>query len=343
MILAPISSGAMGDFVSYLSEQLCASTVFLCQGNDVSLDESVAVKRSPYAFKPRLIRVIAENIIPLQIFIILTTLFKSPRPGVVYIANSESRPWVLICIFILRYLFRIDVNLIVHDPRPHRGNIAEIIFYSFSLASRAISSRLIFLSEYNFYSYGQAGKSSFLPLRPSSYLIKLMQPSLVDSPLAPSEATSLLFFGRIEPYKGLLETVLLVKKLIRSTWFADRVSSSFIINIYGVGTHQYSQVLAAEINSLPFASNLLVRRHNVFMSNEEIAELIRSSSGILMPYTDYSNSCIPFFAKLFDKPVLCSEHPALVAHLLENGCINRPFGIHDPSSLCDALLWLSSL
>lgn len=343
MIIAPLSSGAMGDFVSYLSEQICPSTVFLCQGKDVCLHKSVAVKRSPYAFKPRLIRVIAENVIPLQLYSIFAALFNSPRTEAVYIANSESRPWVLLCIFVIRYFFRIDVNLIVHDPTPHRGNIAEVIFHSFSLASRAISSHLIFLSKYNLYAHGQAGKSSYLPLRPSSNLIKLMQPSLVDSSLAPSEPRSLLFFGRIEPYKGLLETVLLVKELINSPWFADQLSTSFAINIYGVGSRNYSHILAAEIDSLPFASNLSVRRHNVFLSNEEMAELIGASSGILMPYSDYSNSLIPFFAKLFDKPVLCSGHPALVAHLLEHGCANRPFAIHDPSSLSEALLWLSSL
>ena len=343
MILAPISSGAMGDFVSYLSEQISPSTVFLCQGNDVSLHESVAVKRSPYAFKPRLIRVIAENVIPLQLYSIFATLFNSPRPEAIYIANSESRPWVLFCIFVARCLFRIDVYLVVHDPSPHRGNIAEIIFHSFSLASRAISSRLIFLSKYNFYAHGQAAKSSFLPLRPSSYLIKLMQPSLVDSSLAPSTPKSLLFFGRIEPYKGLLETILLVKKLINLPRFADRLSMPFVINIYGVGSRKYSHVLAAEIDSLPFSANLFVKRQDVFLSNEEIAELIGASSGILMPYSDYSNSCIPFFAKLFEKPVLCSDHPALVAHLLELGCVNHPFDIHDPSSLCEALLWLASL
>lgn len=100
-----------------------------------------------------------------------------------------------------------------------------------------------------------------------------------------------LFFGRITPYKGLS---LFVEA-------AKTISRKYPKIKYVIAGSGKDPVLYTLKNDDRF---VILNR---FITNEELAKLIRSSHAIVCPYTTMSQSGIPQTAYVFNKPIIASN------------------------------------
>lgn len=112
------------------------------------------------------------------------------------------------------------------------------------------------------------------------------------SQIISSEKNCLLFFGRIEPYKGLEYLLKAVPLLVKET-------SNLKIIIAGEGDlTKYSSLLN---------NNSIFEIHNQFVPNEEVAILFQRAELIVLPYTQLSGqSGVINIAYAFGKPVIAT-------------------------------------
>lgn len=114
------------------------------------------------------------------------------------------------------------------------------------------------------------------------------------------ESAPILFFGRVEPYKGV---EILLDAYAR---LADRVQTSDLplprLVIAGAG-----KLTSGRATKLPET----VTWHNRQIADEEAARLFRACSVVVLPYVEASQSAIIGTAYFFGKPVIVTDTGAL--------------------------------
>lgn len=153
----------------------------------------------------------------------------------------------------------------------------------------------------------------------------IMPTGNVDSQLVAERRKKLLFFGRIDPYKGL-------DVLVKAFGIAKKVDPELSLTIIGRGT--IAKNLRDEI------SHLNIGLVNRYVSDDEISKAVQSHGVIVLPYTSATQSGVAAIALANGLPCVASDVGALPEQVIdgENGLIVPP---NDPQKLASALLEIS--
>lgn len=108
----------------------------------------------------------------------------------------------------------------------------------------------------------------------------------------PEEANTILFFGRVSPYKG-------IEYLIRAVPHIKKQITDLKVILAGEGEYCFDITRLANDNTY--------RVINRFLSNTELVELIQKSSIVVCPYTDATQSAVVMTAYAFNKPVVATS------------------------------------
>jgi glycosyltransferase involved in cell wall biosynthesis len=139
------------------------------------------------------------------------------------------------------------------------------------------------------------------------------------------EEPTVLFFGRIWPYKGL-------EYLIRAEPLITSKSPQAKIVIAGTGEdfERYRQMMVNPENFVVI---------NEYVSDEKRAELFRQASVVVLPYIEASQSFIISIAYRFGKPVVATTVGGL-PEMVDNGRTGLLVPPRDVNGLADAVVRL---
>lgn len=141
----------------------------------------------------------------------------------------------------------------------------------------------------------------------------------------PEEANTILFFGRIYPYKGL-------EYLIKSEPIVSQEISDLKIIIAGKG-EEFSRYKKMMEDPGKFEI------HNYYVSFEEAAALFQRASIVVLPYVRGSQSGVASTAYAFSKPVITTKVGS-IPEVVENGRTGVVIPPGDVNALSEAIVEL---
>ncbi len=210
--------------------------------------------------------------------------------------------------------------LTVHDPFPHVGesslrkNTIRILNYLFvkNIVLLNTNQHAAFISKTKKYKFKNVHISSLgIYEYLKDYKVKVNE----------SEKTSLLFFGRISPYKGI-DVLLEAFGLLKTKY------QHLELIIAGKGNYYFDVT--------PYMQDPQIKFLNRYIPNEELVELISNSALVVCPYIEATQSGVVMSAFALNKPVLVTNVgglPEMVDHG-KTGIIVDP---NNPIAISDAL------
>lgn len=243
------------------------------------------------------------------------------RPDVAHVQEQADAPTARL---LERLARRVPVALTVHDPGPHSGNDA-----TYAARGKAFRERL----RAGAAAYQVHGAYCERELRASRRVDRplistAMGVHFVPEPEAerPREPGTLLFFGRMEAYKGL-ETLLDACDILR----AQKIAFRLIVAGRGPEAERLAARLAAPDIEL----------HARFIGHDEAIALFQRASLVVAPYHDATQSAVVASAFGNARPVVVSRVGGLPDSVADggDGVLVRP---DDPRALAAALAPLLS-
>jgi glycosyltransferase involved in cell wall biosynthesis len=234
------------------------------------------------------------------------------QPDVVHILSGESYPW---CAMGAPAFVRGGLPLVttVHDVTPH----GKDLFGAISVRLRKPVLRASTL----LHVHSESARSQLGPLAARARVI----PHGGFGPIFTRHKTGLarepktiLFFGRIEHYKGV-DILLEAAKALGSDW-----------KIIIAGPGKIESPLAAMI-----AADPRVELRNGYLSDAEVAALYERASVCALPYRDATASSVPLISSAFGVPVVASNVGAFPVDVaLVGGLLVPP---ENPRALAEAI------
>jgi glycosyltransferase involved in cell wall biosynthesis len=230
---------------------------------------------------------------------------KKINPDLVHLLFGEGYPQM---IFISLWLKLVKIPLVVtiHDPEIHPGNLIErmngiLRIFTLRLAKAIHIHTKVF--EERIVKLGVKKEKIFII--PHGSFAPLFSPYKSGEI---KKENNILFFGRIEKYKGL---EYFVEAGLRIDGF------KFII----AGPGKIPENLLKVIQENPQKFGLI----NKFLSYKEIAELFQKSKVCVLPYIQATQSSIPLISAYFNVPVVATKVGAFVEDVpLVNGVLVEP-------------------
>ncbi len=217
-------------------------------------------------------------------------------------------------IFLVKYAAKYPVVCQIHNPLPHSGTkITERII-------SAIQKKLYFKYCKRIFVAGESLKNDLVQhygiAEDRIYSHKFA--ALSNIPQIPktagNEKYDVIFFGRIEPYKG-------INVLIDSLKFTHHCRTVLIV---GKGKPYFSTVSdQAEITFV-----------NEYVPDDKLAVLIAESKMVVMPYLDATGTSTVIQAFSFGKPVIATNVGVFPEYVAEGGIIIQP---NNPKQLAKAI------
>jgi glycosyltransferase involved in cell wall biosynthesis len=248
----------------------------------------------------------------------ITGLMHQIEPDLIYFDDISLR--ISMNSFFLR---KIPWVIGVHDPEPHSGEGNWRI---------ALSRKIMYSKAVHFVTHNQFQQANFLarnripPARSS--VIRL---GVIDvyrnfgNVIIKTEEKTVLFFGRISPYKGL-------EILLQAASSVCQQLEQVTIVIAGKPIAGYT------LPVMPKLSNggeiQLVDR---FITNRELVQFFSKATCIVCPYTDATQSAVVLTAYAFEKPVIVSRVGGLPEYVLEDET-GLLFTRNDPRALSDVII-----
>lgn len=220
----------------------------------------------------------------------LSRYIHAVSPGIIHFDTAKARALGLLPALYARY--RRKVFITIHDPLPHSGefNWRNVLVKKgfFPLAARFIFysqfSETIFRQVYPQYSK----KTAVVGMHPYSFYRNYLPP-------APVERKTILFFGRISPYKGV-DIFLKAIPLVLQQFPAER----FVIA--GAKGESYS----LDASNVKAAGNQLeLLLHHI--PNDKLVELAAGAKLVVCPYRDATQSGVLMTAFACSTGVIASD------------------------------------
>jgi glycosyltransferase involved in cell wall biosynthesis len=215
------------------------------------------------------------------------------RPDVIHLVTGEGYPWSLL---FLRWAkkSKIPTVVTVHDPEPHPGNFLELLN---SILRRYTLRRA---SKIHIHSKRFINHIVKFHISPNKITV-IPHGSIASIYLAHKHENVLreqvvLFFGRIEYYKGIDDLVKIALQL----------SNKFKFVIAGPGA------LPSSLRQVIQAHPELFELYNHWLSEAEVAHLFQRASVCILPYKQATQSSLPLLSAAFNVPVVASAIGALI-------------------------------
>ena len=199
----------------------------------------------------------------------------------------------------------------VHDPTPHPGAVRR------GLAKRLVQRRWLCRAA-AVVVHGEELRAQFAEVDGGRPAVVIPHgAALAEAPLPPPSRPSVLFFGRLQPYKGL--HVLL--RAMEQVW---RSRPDIELAVFGAGPE------AALITDHP-----LIRKRIGYIPESELDDALAAASVVVLPYVQASQSGVGMLALARGIPVVVTETGSLPDLALDPTFVVAP---GDPGALADALL-----
>jgi glycosyltransferase involved in cell wall biosynthesis len=242
------------------------------------------------------------------------------RPDVVHLDDASFR-----VVWGLRELGTVPLVLTVHDPEAHSGEAS---------IRKRLAHGLAFRRTRRFQLHNRTMLAPFCarhrvpPARVDVVPLGVTEiyREWVAAPVAEEERT-VLFFGRLSPYKGL-EVLYAAARLV-----AERVPGLRLV-VAGRAEGAY----------VPPPPPVLANGGHVevlerYIHNAEIAQLFSRAALVVCPYNDATQSAVVLVAYAFGKPVVATRVGGLPEYVADGstGCLVPP---RDPAALAAAIVAL---
>lgn len=212
---------------------------------------------------------------------VLVKLLKNKVNTLVYdTAHISNLPLAFLC-----KLFRIKLVFTIHDWHPHEGKQANAVLLYNRIVKKYLADEFIVFS----------------PVE-STKKVHCLRLAGFDYQGSKGKGGYFLFFGRIEPYKGLRHILNFSKQLM----IADRKEK---IIIAGKG----DDPALTELHSLPNVEII-----NRFITGEELDDLIGHCIATILPYDTATQSGVTILSYSYEKPVIAFDVGAL-SYYIEDG------------------------
>lgn len=305
LLISFTTRGAIGDYFSFLAQELVKKEdVFLMVPSYFNRKIENA-KIFKFKMGNSKINSFFDLINPLEIFKILKFIQKE-KFDVVHLIFGEGYPPMLILAPYLKNK-RIPLIITIHDPEVHPGRIIDRMndfLRKFVIKSAAGIHIHTELFREKIEKMGISGDKIFIiPHGSFSPLFeKYRNPKI-------KKENWILFFGRLEKYKGLeyfIEAGLKFKEDFK-----------FVI----AGPGELDKQLLDKIKQNPEKFILI----NKFLSDEEVANLFQQSKVCVLPYVQATQSSIPLISAYFDVPIVATKVGNFVEEIpLINGVLVEP-------------------
>lgn len=136
------------------------------------------------------------------------------------------------------------------------------------------------------------------------------------------EPKTILFWGRISPYKG-------IEFLIQAAKNAQKKIPDLKVVVAGMPNYA--------IDTTELLSNPIFDFRNGFIENTDLVKLIEQSALVVCPYTDATQSGVLMTAYAFDKPVLATAVGG-IPEVVEEGITGRLIPPKDVEALANAMV-----
>jgi glycosyltransferase involved in cell wall biosynthesis len=235
---------------------------------------------------------------------------KRLKPDVIHLVNGEGYPWALLWLYWANK-GKIPVVITLHDPERHPGSFPGNFFDSINSLTRLYTLR----------------KASKIHIHSKCFIPHVLREGVAanDIVIIPigsianiylshrasdiTKESLVLFFGRLEAYKGLDFLVEVALKM----------QGEFRFAIAGPGN--LPSALMEKINSHPSLFEL----HNYWLSESEVANLFQRASVGVLPYKQATQSNFPVLAAAFGVPVVATTVGAFVEDVpMVNGLLSPP-------------------
>lgn len=213
---------------------------------------------------------------------------------------------------------RVPLVTTVHDPLPHSGNDSKAarVFLGWNGRLRQRSDRLV--------AHGRVMAAALAATGiPRDRIAAIDHGVLRFGRLAPAAPVAvdpgrLIFFGRMERYKGL-DTLLAANRL----WLEAGVPLRLLVAGDGPELDTHAEALAAP--------NIRLRRGRV--PQDELAALVAGSAAAVLPYHDATQSGVVASTFGAGRPAICSDVGGLAEAVGDAGLLVPP---RDPAALAAA-------
>ena len=225
--------------------------------------------------------------------------------------------------FLYAYLRNVARVWTIHDPILHSGEDKWQTRVGYSLY-RFFNAQFILHNQQQLPTFSekysiQAPRCHYVPLGPYE-VFTLFEPN----PTPPPEPQTVLFYGRISPYKG-------VEYLIRAAQQARPQLPHLKVIIAGKPTYSFDTEAIEQDDTFEFL--------NGYVPNHRLAQLIRMSALIVCPYTDATQSGVIMTAYAFHKPVIATSVGG-IPEMVEDGVTGALIPPRDADALAQALVVL---
>jgi len=238
---------------------------------------------------------------------------RATRPDVIHILNGYGYPWALA----VAAFGGAPIVTTLHDPSPHPGNRVDAVAFHIGKVTLARSAGIhihdeMFRDELN---RRFPDKPIFVIRHPSfaSRYLKYAKPGV-------TRGRSVLFFGRVEYYKGI-QTLLEAEQLL---------PPDISLTVAGAGA------LSDTEKRLAAALGPRLTLLNRFIEDDEAALLLQQAGVLALPYLQATQSSLPQISAAFGLPLVASSVGTFSTEAPLLGGILVPPG--KPRALADALL-----
>lgn len=240
------------------------------------------------------------------------------RPDLCHLFNSEGYPSSVLWSRWLRRETRIPLIVSIHDPEPHPGSVIASLNYRLGRKTISYSNSIhIFSKNFteNFTREGwEASSIHVIPLTTDVHRFTQYKQ------IGISRESIILFFGRLEAYKG-------IEVLVDSARYLPK---QYRVVIAGPGN--LSKPTLLKIRSNPQRFEL----RNYFLHESEVANLFQRASVCVMPYIQATQSSVPFLSAAFEVPLVATRIGG-ISHQCEQigGVLVPP---NDPKALAEGIM-----
>ena len=243
----------------------------------------------------------------------LVKKIRETGPDVVHLLNGYGYPWALT----VAACGIAPLVTTLHDPTPHPGNTVDAVSYHLGKFTLRRSAAIHIHDEMFRRGIEQRfpDKPVFVIRHPSfaSRYLKHARPGI-------ARIRSVLFFGRVEYYKG-------IEILLRA---AALLPPDVSLTIAGAGPLSYAE------KQLCAALGARLTLLNRFIEDDEAATLLQQAGVLALPYLQATQSSLPLISAAFGLPVVASSVGAFTGEIPPLGGLLVPAG--DPQALAAALL-----
>lgn len=198
--------------------------------------------------------------------------------------------WPFVCEYPIQRKYGTKFLLTIHDPVPHEINRTSRIFRLYRrLTKKAVNHYVLLnsrqIKDFTAY-YGISQSCIHLSRLGNIEALKIYGKTLTSNP------NTVLFFGRISPYKG-------IEYLLEA--FAN-ISNQFPdIKLVVAGSGKFHFDIGR------YESNPQIEFINRYINNEELATLINNCQFVVCPYISATQSGVVASSFAFNKPVLATK------------------------------------